>query len=200
MKKGHSVRFYKIRNFFVPRGFMKWIPKGCEVPNEKKKSIGPTFVKGLNLVAWTHACAWILKEVWRTESYDQVLGRKRPTLKLNQCSASFQRPSTVKRGFLITKHMAHWKNNIKDKTFLSLFLSSLSCLNIFFKMLNLSALNSFCSWLKLKISLTVAEKQPIVSSKQPIVLSLTTLWRNQFNFYFEFLSVANQFKERIIGQ
>ena len=51
MKKGHLVRFCKIRKFFVPRGFMKWIPKGCEVPNEKKKSIGPTFVKGPNLVA-----------------------------------------------------------------------------------------------------------------------------------------------------
>ena len=35
----------------TPRGFMKWIPKGCEVPNEKKKSIGLTFVKGPNLVA-----------------------------------------------------------------------------------------------------------------------------------------------------
>ena len=46
MKKGHSVRFCKIRKFSVPWGFMKWIPKGCEVPNEKKKSIGPTFVKG----------------------------------------------------------------------------------------------------------------------------------------------------------
>jgi len=51
MKKGHSVRFCKIRKFFVPRGYMKWILKGCEVPNEKKKSIGPTFVKGPNLVA-----------------------------------------------------------------------------------------------------------------------------------------------------
>ena len=51
MKKGHSVRFRKIRKFFVPRGYMKWIPKGCAVPNEKKKSIGPTFVKGPNLVA-----------------------------------------------------------------------------------------------------------------------------------------------------
>jgi len=38
-----------------------------------------------------------------------------------------------------------------------------------------SALNSFCSWLKFKISLTAAEKQPIVSSKQPIVLGLTAL-------------------------
>jgi len=51
MKKGHSVRFCKIRKFSVSMGFMKWIPKGCEVPNEKKKSIGPTFVKGPNLVA-----------------------------------------------------------------------------------------------------------------------------------------------------
>jgi len=51
MKKGHSIRFRKIRNFYVPRGYMKWIPKGCEVPNEKKKQIGPTFVKEPNLVA-----------------------------------------------------------------------------------------------------------------------------------------------------
>jgi len=51
MKKGHSVRLCNIRKFFVPRGYMKWIPKGCEVPSEKKKSIEPTFVKGPNLVA-----------------------------------------------------------------------------------------------------------------------------------------------------
>jgi len=51
MKKGHSVRFCKIRKFSVPRAFMKWIPRGCEVSNEKKKSIGLTFVKGPNLVA-----------------------------------------------------------------------------------------------------------------------------------------------------
>jgi len=37
-------------------------------------------------------------------------------------------------------------------------------------------LNSFCSWLKFKNKfLTAAEKQPIVSSKQPIVLGLTAL-------------------------
>ena len=51
MKRGHSVRFCKIRKYFVPRGFMKWIPKGCEVSNEKNKSNGPTFVRGPNLVA-----------------------------------------------------------------------------------------------------------------------------------------------------
>jgi len=51
MKKGHFVRFCKIRKFFVPRGFMKWIPKGCEVSNDKSKPNGPTFVRGPNLVA-----------------------------------------------------------------------------------------------------------------------------------------------------
>ena len=51
MKRGHSVRFCKIRKYFVPRGFMKWIPKGCEVSNDKNKSNGSTFVRGLNLVA-----------------------------------------------------------------------------------------------------------------------------------------------------
>jgi len=30
---------------------MKWIPKGCEVSNEKKKPCGPTFVRGPNLGA-----------------------------------------------------------------------------------------------------------------------------------------------------
>jgi len=100
----------------VPRGFMKWIPKGCEVPNEKKKSIGPTFVKGLNLVAWTHVCAGNLKKCEGLCQLIKFLEEKRPTLKLNQCSV--QRPSTVKWGFLITKHITHWKNNIKDKTFL----------------------------------------------------------------------------------
>ena len=51
-----------------------------------------------------------------------------------------------------------------------------------------------------KSVLTVTEKQPTISSKLPIVLSLTALWRNQFNFYIEFLSVADQIKERIIRQ
>jgi len=51
MKRGHSVRFCKIRKYFVPKGFMKWIPKDCEVSNDEGKSKGPTFVKGPNLVA-----------------------------------------------------------------------------------------------------------------------------------------------------
>ena len=51
MKRAHSVRFCKIRKYFVPKGFMKWIPKGCEVSNDKDKSNGPTFVRGPNLVA-----------------------------------------------------------------------------------------------------------------------------------------------------
>jgi len=51
MKKGHSVRFCKIRKFFVPRGFMKWIPKGGELSNDKNKPNGPKFVRGPNFLA-----------------------------------------------------------------------------------------------------------------------------------------------------
>ena len=104
-------------------------------------------------ISWTHICKGAKscclnsclcrksKEVWGTESFDQVLGRKRPTLNLNQCSVSVQRLSTVKWGFLITKNMAHWKNIIKDKTFLisvlnSCFKSSFSFLYNLFKMVN----------------------------------------------------------------
>jgi len=50
MKRGHSVRFCKIMKYFVPKGIMKWIPKGC-VSNDKIESKGPTFVRGPNLVA-----------------------------------------------------------------------------------------------------------------------------------------------------
>jgi len=48
-KRGHFVRFYKIRKYVVPRGFMKWIPKCCEVSNDKCKPIQPTFIRGPNL-------------------------------------------------------------------------------------------------------------------------------------------------------
>jgi len=36
---------------------MKWIPKGCEVSNDKSKPNGPTFVRGPNLVARIHVYA-----------------------------------------------------------------------------------------------------------------------------------------------
>jgi len=51
MKRGHSVRFCKIRKYSVPKGILQWIPKVCEVSNDKDKSKGPTFVRGPNLVA-----------------------------------------------------------------------------------------------------------------------------------------------------
>jgi len=35
MKRGHSVRFCKIRKYFVPKDFMKWIPKNSEVPSDE---------------------------------------------------------------------------------------------------------------------------------------------------------------------
>jgi len=51
MKRDHSVRFCKIGKYFVPKGILKWIPKGCEVSNDKAESKGPIFVRGPNLVA-----------------------------------------------------------------------------------------------------------------------------------------------------
>ena len=45
MKKGHSVRFCKIRKYSVPKDIMRWIPKSSEVPIDKAKSKGPTFVR-----------------------------------------------------------------------------------------------------------------------------------------------------------
>jgi len=49
MKRGHSVRFCKIRKYSVPKGIMRWIPKSYEVPSDECKSKGPTFVRGPNL-------------------------------------------------------------------------------------------------------------------------------------------------------
>jgi len=51
MKRGHSVRFCKIRKYSVPKGILKLIPKDCKVSNDKDESKGPTFVRGPNLVA-----------------------------------------------------------------------------------------------------------------------------------------------------
>ena len=51
MKRGHFVRFCKIKKYFVLKGIMKWIPKDSKVPSDKCKTKGPTFIRGPNLVA-----------------------------------------------------------------------------------------------------------------------------------------------------
>jgi len=48
MKRGHSVRFYNIRKFFVPKGVMRWIPKVSKVSTN---IIGPKFIRGPNLTS-----------------------------------------------------------------------------------------------------------------------------------------------------
>ena len=83
MKRGHSVRFCKIRKYFVPKGIMRWIPKDSEVPSDKCKSKGTTFVRGPNLVAWIYRVVGILREAWTLESSDQAFGKKRSCLELN---------------------------------------------------------------------------------------------------------------------
>ena len=83
MKRDHSVRFCKIRKYSVRKGILKWIPKGCEVSNDKAESKGPTFVRGPNLFAWIHYVAGILREAWSLELPDQAFGRKEVCLELN---------------------------------------------------------------------------------------------------------------------
>jgi len=49
MRKGHSVRFCKIRIFFVPEGMLKWFPKNPKVYSNQINIHGPKFVRGPDL-------------------------------------------------------------------------------------------------------------------------------------------------------
>jgi len=49
MRKGHSVRFFKIRKVYVPSGVLKWVRKNPKVPNNQVNLYGPKFIKGPNL-------------------------------------------------------------------------------------------------------------------------------------------------------
>jgi len=75
MKKGHSVRFCKIRKYCVPKGLMKWIPKGCDVSNSKEKPKGPKFVRD-QILQLEFVYAGKMKRKRRTESSDQAVEEK----------------------------------------------------------------------------------------------------------------------------
>ena len=45
MKKGHSIRFCKIRKVYVPKGILKWVPKILKDPNDLTNTHGPKFVR-----------------------------------------------------------------------------------------------------------------------------------------------------------
>jgi len=49
MKKGHSVRFCRIRKFSVPKGILKWVPKNPKVPWKHINASGPKFIRGPDL-------------------------------------------------------------------------------------------------------------------------------------------------------
>ena len=51
MKKGHSVRFCKIRKVYVPKGILKWVPKILKVPKLATNTHGPKFIRGQNLAS-----------------------------------------------------------------------------------------------------------------------------------------------------
>jgi len=48
MKRGHFVRFCRVRKVFVPKGILKWYPKVSKVPTN---IIGPKFIRGPNLAS-----------------------------------------------------------------------------------------------------------------------------------------------------
>jgi len=49
MKKGHSITFFKIRKFSVPKGVLKWVPINPKGSNDPINAKGPKFVRGPNL-------------------------------------------------------------------------------------------------------------------------------------------------------
>ena len=73
---------------------------------------------------------------------------------------TMQKTSTVKRSFLIKKHMAHWRINIRIRLSFILFFVSKFLLMVKTILLWLisSALNCFCSWLKFKNSFNCCRK------------------------------------------
>jgi len=135
-----------------------------------------------------------IKRKRRTESSDQAVEEKGSHWSWINTK---QKSSTVKRSLLIKKHMAYWRINIRiTLSFICsqfLFQSSFSWLN------NPLMINIIC--FELLLLMVKIQKQFLtVAEKQPIVLSLTTLRRNCFNCYFEFLSVADQFNRENLGQ
>jgi len=51
MKKGHIVKFYRVRRFFVLKGVLKWVLKISKVPNVPINAYEPKFVRGPNLAS-----------------------------------------------------------------------------------------------------------------------------------------------------
>jgi len=46
MKRGHSIRYCKIRKVLVQRGILKWIPKFHKVSYDQTNTYGSKFFKG----------------------------------------------------------------------------------------------------------------------------------------------------------
>ena len=49
MKKGHTVRFCRVRKFSVSKGILKWVPKVSKILKAPINIIGPKFIRGPNL-------------------------------------------------------------------------------------------------------------------------------------------------------
>ena len=135
-----------------------------------------------------------IKRKRRTEPSDQAVEEKGSHWSWINV---MQKIKTVKRSFLDQQAIGSLKNQHKDKTFLYLFSISVSK---FFLVINFLLISVI--WFKLLLLMVKISKIKFLTAaeKQPIVLSLTALWRNWINCFFEFLSVADQFKRENLGQ
>jgi len=51
MKRGHTVRFCRVRRFPVSKGVLKWVLKISKVPNVPANAYRPKFIRGPNLAS-----------------------------------------------------------------------------------------------------------------------------------------------------
>jgi len=51
MKRGHTIRFCRVRRFSIPKGIWKWVPKVSKVPKAPTNIIGPKFIREPNLTS-----------------------------------------------------------------------------------------------------------------------------------------------------
>ena len=67
MKKGHIVKFYRVRRFFVLKGVLKWVLKISKVPNVPINAYEPKFVRGPNLASWFLSFRYSWKETLKVK-------------------------------------------------------------------------------------------------------------------------------------
>ena len=110
----------------------------------------------------------------------------------------------IKRGCLIERHMAHWRNITKNETFLisifNSFLNQYSCLNISFKMFKYIWFESFLLMIKNSKSVLLLQKNNWLFPRNNRLFCVWQHCEGMDLISFWFLAVADHIDERILGQ